>query len=1131
MSAAPYWGQLPGPKIIKHQRIPDDDGDTSLAASAGLRANRSSVQTARSDVPTETTFSPQDLESPTSPTFPSHGLAPRPPSFQRALADSGLSEAPVRSSRRSSSNPHHRSNYAGREPAYAQNSQPLPASFRLQQGRVASTSAVPAPKESGGADQLKAHKAAGTMDVDLGDSYPRFNNGSTHPYGATAAPGPSNPSRRASIGGAERRKKSAQASPLQKLELTLGSMTKEEKRARMEAAERRARERQARERYAKELYAMQPRQPAAEAVRALAGLSIDLSANPLVQRSASPPDAEPILQASSTQASEPDISQEDPVFRDQTVSYAPPPRPLPTEPRRPSPLIPDEPEEEEEEEEPQPTGFISTYTYDPEPVPEPVLPKRNLSFRERTAAQEDARFVTEQESRPPQEKAQEKPKRRFSLTRSGSNKLKKNPPDDPWYRLRMEAERKSLDGFDRQPPQQPPQPLPQQLPQHRAPAIASDPSRRYGAPPITQAREAPPAQGNRGAAMYAEDYDVQGIQRRATEPVQRRQSMSAADPYSAAASIAPVFQRDPPTRAPAQEPAMPRQSLAMEEGYTTEGSALPRDPQTMQPGDGLYSPPEWLDEWRKAPVGILSGHMLNLGDKSPPSSEKNKAWWEDGGRRRSGSFGSTPRKAEAYDGEYDDTNSTTRFKPPLYLECGPLLRYCGLRQDKVATKSSRGTTGERDRELWRGSIMIVTRDGSSSYEIAPILRLFVQDMELLPAAPHYVNGELSPEYVDPIAGHPKMGRRGETLFVRPVEHLEESRDLSQVEDDDGLFESTRSPGDVLPPDGSDDYHGSYSSRRKRIDIDGEKVQKYKDIRGFRLHAEHGVTFWRFNIEIELRDKQQRIAYRINRGPAMAFWVPAKGRSMNVMFHSCNGFSIDVNPDDVSGPDPMWRDVLNTHQTRPFHVMVGGGNQIYNDSIVDDCSLFMEWLDIKNPTQRRNAPFTPEMQDQLEDYYLDHYCQWFSSGLFGLANSQIPMVNICNDHDFYDSFGSYPYRDMKSPVMSGVGAVAFKYYMLFQHQSIMPETDKSEQSWVTGIEPGPFVNELSRSVYVSLGSRMALLAADTRTERTEQDIITDKTWEKIINRLYAEVRRGQVDHLLVVLPVPIAYPRLAWLEKA
>lgn len=426
--------------------------------------------------------------------------------------------------------------------------------------------------------------------------------------------------------------------------------------------------------------------------------------------------------------------------------------------------------------------------------------------------------------------------------------------------------------------------------------------------------------------------------------------------------------------------------------------------------------------------------------------------------------------------------------------------------------------------------MIVTRDSESTDGIAPMLRLFVQDMEPLPRPPHDIRGDLSPEYVDPIAGHPKLGRRGETLFLRPVDHLEEGKDLSQDETDTGLFESTRTAVDGAATDGTVEHSGTYASRLKRSEIDGEKLKTYADVTGFRLHSEHGCTFWRFNVEVELREKQQRIAYRINRGPCNAFWVPAAGEAMHIMFHSCNGFSVGADPGNLSGPDPMWRDVLNAHQMSPFHVMVGGGDQIYNDEVADECSLFIDWLDIGDPLQKRNAPFTPGLQDQVESFYLQRYCKWFSTGLFGLANSQIPMVNMWSDRESFNGFGSFPDEDMRSHVLSGVGAVAFKYYMLFQHQSIPPETEDKEPSWVLGYEPGPYVKELSRNIFVSLGSKVALLAADCRTERTENDVISHRTWERLMDRVYHEVRRGQVEHLLVLFPVPLAYPRVAWLES-
>lgn len=426
--------------------------------------------------------------------------------------------------------------------------------------------------------------------------------------------------------------------------------------------------------------------------------------------------------------------------------------------------------------------------------------------------------------------------------------------------------------------------------------------------------------------------------------------------------------------------------------------------------------------------------------------------------------------------------------------------------------------------------MIVTSDDESSYDIAPTLRFFAQPLELLPPPPAEIHGEVPLEYIDPIAGHPKLGRRGETNYVRPVDHLEEGKDSSRGTSDGELFESTRSPSDIGSSEGVSDAPGSFMDRKKKSPRDGEHLSKYKDIRGYRLHAERGCTFWRFSIEVELRDKEQRIAYRINRGPATGFWVPAKGQSMNIMFHSCNGFSMSVNPDELSGPDPLWRDVLNNHQSRPFHVMLGGGDQLYCDAVMRQTTHFKDWLMIRNPLHKHNAPFTVEMQDELEAFYLERYCMWFSQGLFGLANSQIPMVNMYDDHDIIDGFGSYPDHFMKSPVFSGLGNVAFKYYMLFQQQSIVEETEETEPSWSLGLKPGPYIHELSRNLFMHLGSKIALLAVDCRTERMRDQVVRDDTWDKLIDRCYSEIVKGKTEHLLVLLGVPIAYPRLVWLEN-
>jgi hypothetical protein len=120
--------------------------------------------------------------------------------------------------------------------------------------------------------------------------------------------------------------------------------------------------------------------------------------------------------------------------------------------------------------------------------------------------------------------------------------------------------------------------------------------------------------------------------------------------------------------------------------------------------------------------------------------------------------------------------------------------------------------------------------------------------------------------------------------------------------------------------------------------------------------------------------------------------------------------------------------------------------------------------------------------------------------------------------------------MQTPVFTGVGAVAFKYYMLFQHQSLPTETETTEPSWVLGKNPGPYIKERSRSVFMQLGRQVAFLGLDCRTERQRDEILTEDSYDVIFDRLEEEIIKGETKHLIVLLGVPIAYPRLNFLEN-
>lgn len=92
----------------------------------------------------------------------------------------------------------------------------------------------------------------------------------------------------------------------------------------------------------------------------------------------------------------------------------------------------------------------------------------------------------------------------------------------------------------------------------------------------------------------------------------------------------------------------------------------------------------------------------------------------------------------------------------------------------------------------------------------------------------------------------------------------------------------------------------------------------------------------------------------------------------------------------------------------------------------------------------------------------------------------------------------------------------------------PEIDPS---FIVGSKAGPYVEEHSNSIYCQLGARIAFLGIDARTERTRHQINYPETYDLIFNRVSSQLSANKnLKHLILLLGVPIAYPRLQWLEN-
>ena len=180
----------------------------------------------------------------------------------------------------------------------------------------------------------------------------------------------------------------------------------------------------------------------------------------------------------------------------------------------------------------------------------------------------------------------------------------------------------------------------------------------------------------------------------------------------------------------------------------------------------------------------------------------------------------------------------------------------------------------------------------------------------------------------------------------------------------------------------------------------------RDIPGVRLYEDPVKTFWRFAIKLPLQGHEACWVYSVTgippssaaRSPSPSsytFVVPSALQSMRMMFHSCNGFSVGTDEDAWSGP-ALWNDVLRSHEQTPFHVMIGGGDQIYNDSIRVDGPL-KAWTDVANPRKRRDYPFDEPLRAGCDSFYFQNYVDWYSTEPFKSANSSIPQINIWDDH--------------------------------------------------------------------------------------------------------------------------------------
>ena len=79
--------------------------------------------------------------------------------------------------------------------------------------------------------------------------------------------------------------------------------------------------------------------------------------------------------------------------------------------------------------------------------------------------------------------------------------------------------------------------------------------------------------------------------------------------------------------------------------------------------------------------------------------------------------------------------------------------------------------------------------------------------------------------------------------------------------------------------------------------------------------------------------------------------------------------------------------MEKHDKEPFHMLMGGGDQLYCDGIIREPEL-RDWMHIAKQNGMREYPLTEQVLSAIDRFYFNRYCEVFRSGVFAKANCRM-----------------------------------------------------------------------------------------------------------------------------------------------
>jgi hypothetical protein len=179
-------------------------------------------------------------------------------------------------------------------------------------------------------------------------------------------------------------------------------------------------------------------------------------------------------------------------------------------------------------------------------------------------------------------------------------------------------------------------------------------------------------------------------------------------------------------------------------------------------------------------------------------------------------------------------------------------------------------------------------------------------------------------------------------------------------------------------------------------------------------------------------------------------------------------------------------------------------------------------------QVRKMLIEDALEDEVTDFYFNLYRKDWNVESVKAALSGVPSINIMDDHDLFDGYGSYPEVLGGSQVFQNLGRIGILFYLLFQHHTTY---DLAKADGYFGVNSYSYTRQLGPRT-AGLFSPFSLLVVmiDARTERTLGQCLSQDSW-KMVEKHLMEGLAPSTKHLLFVAGVPVIHPRLEFADKA